>query len=95
MKRYCTRVLSFLLMLAMLTAALAGLLTVQAANTAPRHQVCTALSAQAKSYYTGQYTYETMSQLDGGTTSCLEAVNSPLYQSLHDLMDSTMTKTVS
>ena len=54
MKRYCTRVLSFLLILAMLTAALAGLLTVQAANTAARHQVCTTLSAQAKSYYKGQ-----------------------------------------
>lgn len=95
MKRYCTRVLSFLLILAMLTAALAGLLTVQAANTAARHQVCTSLSAQAKSYYKGQYTYEMMSQLDGGSTSCLEAVNSPLYQSLHDLMESTMTKSVS
>lgn len=96
MKRFSTRVLSFLLILALVVSALASMLSVSAlsTNTATRHQVCTQLSSQAKSYYTGQYTYDNMSQLEGGTTSCLEAVNSPLYKSLHNLMETTMTNSV-
>ena len=97
MKHMYSRVLSVLLMLVMVISIFAGTVSVSAAstNTATRHKVCTQLSSQAKSYYTGQYTYATMSKLNGGTESCLQAVNSPLYKSLHTLMTSTMTNSVS
>lgn len=97
MKHIFSRALSLLLMLVLIVSIFAGTLSVSAlsTNTATRHKVCTQLSSQAKSYYTGQYTYATMSKLDGGTESCLQAVNSPLYKSLHTLMTSTMTNSVS
>ncbi len=99
MKTHAKRALSLLLSLAMLVSLLAGMTLVSAAgstvNSGTRHQLCTSLSAQAKAYYTGSYTYSAMSALDGGSTSCLQAVNSPLYKSLHNLMDDTMTESVS
>lgn len=97
MKHMYSRALSVLLMLALIVSIFAGTLSASAisTNNASRHQVCTQLSSQAKSYYTGQYTYDTMSKLDGGTTSCLQAVNSPLYKSLNTLMKTTMTNSVS
>ena len=97
MKHMYSRVLAILLMLVMVISIFAGMASVSAlsTNTATRHKVCTQLSSQAKNYYTGQYTYATMSKLDGGTESCLQAVNSPLYKKLHTLMESTMTNSVS
>ena len=97
MKHFFSRALAGLLMLVMLVASFAGTVSVSAlsTNTATRHKTCTQLSSQAKSYYTGEYTYDTMSKLDGGTESCLQAVNSPLYKRLHTLMDTTMTNRVS
>ena len=73
MKHMYSRVLSILLMLVMVISIFAGTASVSAlsTNTATRHKVCTQLSSQAKNYYTGQYTYATMSKLDGGTESCL------------------------
>ena len=97
MKHFISRALSVLLMLVMLVASFAGTVSVSAlsTNTATRHKTCTQLSSQAKRYYTGEYSYDTMSKLDGGTESCLQAVNSPLYKRLHTLMDTTMTNSVS
>lgn len=63
------------------------------ANTGTRHETCTSLSTQAQAYYTGEYTWETLSGLTGGTSSCLETDND-LYQALHALMESTMTGSV-
>ena len=96
MKHFVKRSLSVLLVLVLVVSLLSSLLTVSAAtNTATRHQLCTALSSQAKSYYTGQYTYDNMSVLTGGNESCLNSMDSPLFQRLNSLMTSTMTDSVS
>ena len=96
MKRFGKRSLSVLLVLVLVIGLLSSMLTVSAAtNTATRHQLCTALSSQAKSYYTGQYTYDAMSALQGGNESCLNSMDSPLFQRLNQLMTSTMTNSVS
>ena len=96
MKHFAKRCLSVLLVLVLVVSLLSSLLTVSAAtNTATRHQLCTALSSQAKSYYTGQYTYDNMSVLTGGNESCLNSMDSPLFQRLNSLMTNTMTDSVS
>lgn len=53
-------------------------------NTGTRDEVATSLSSDAKSYYTGSYTYSTLSSLSG----------SSLKSKLYSLMSSTMTKSV-
>lgn len=63
-------------------------------NTGTRHEVCTSLSSQAEAYYTGSYTWENMSVMQGGNENCLN-MTSELFSSLHTLMSSTMTKSVS
>ncbi len=63
-------------------------------NTGTRHEVCTSLSSQAEAYYTGSYTWENMSVMQGGNEDCLN-MTSELFTSLHTLMSSTMTKSVS
>lgn len=63
-------------------------------NTGKRHEVCDELSSQAKSYYTGKYTWDSMSALTGGTTNCLKTDND-LFEALSTLMSSTMTNSVS
>ncbi len=96
MKHFAKRSLSVLLVLILVVSLLSSMLTVSAAtNTATRHQLCTALSSQAKSYYTGQYTYDTMAALEGGNESCLNSMDSPLFQRLNSLMTNTMTDSVS
>ncbi|MGN1139210.1 MAG: endonuclease I family protein, partial [Ruminococcus sp.] len=64
-------------------------------NTGSRHTVATSLSTKAEIYYTGNYAYSALSQVPGGTSSCLETVNSSLYEKLHTLMADTMTKSFS
>ncbi|MGN0502102.1 MAG: endonuclease I family protein, partial [Ruminococcus sp.] len=64
-------------------------------NTGTRHTIATSLSDKAKNYYTGNYAYSVLSQVSGGTSSCLSTVNSSLYQKLHTLMADTMTKSFS
>ena len=96
MKHFARRSLSVLLVVILVVSLLSSMLTVSAAtNTATRHQLCTALSSQAKSYYTGQYTYDTMAALEGGNESCLNSMDSPLFQRLNSLMTNTMTDSVS
>jgi len=53
-------------------------------NTGTRDEVATSLSSDAKSYYTGSYTYSTLSSLNG----------SSLKSKLYSLMSSTMKKSV-
>ncbi len=63
-----------------------------AANTGTRDELCTALSDQAMAYYTGKYSYETLSALSGRsspTDSYTATVNNPLYAALHTLMADT------
>ena len=63
-------------------------------NTALRHQLCTALSDDAKAYYTGDYTYEKLSALSGAKDVCdsdTAAQDNELYDALHMLMAGTHT----
>lgn len=93
MKHFSQRGLSFLLVLCIVTALFVT--SVSAKNTDRRGTDCTSLSSQATAYYTGNYTYDTMSKLQGGTTNCLTTVNSAMYKRLQTLMSSTMTNSVS
>ena len=96
------RIISFLLTLVMILSLFSGL-TASAktgtlkVNTGKRHELCTSLSAQAKAYYTGDYTYDKVSALKGGNESCLSSATtgSALFKKLNSLMTSTMTKSVS
>ena len=70
MKKLSARVLSFLMVLAILASVLACMSAVSAApkyNNGKFGVVCKALSAQAKAYYTGSYTYEKLSAQFGST----------------------------
>lgn len=93
MKHFSQRGLSFLLVLCIVTALFVT--SVFAKNTDRRDTDCTSLSSQATAYYTGNYTYDTMSKLQGGTTNCLTTVDSAMYKQLQTLMKSTMTNSVS
>lgn len=93
MKHFSQRGLSFLLVLCIVTALFVT--SVFAKNTDRRGTDCTSLSSQATAYYTGNYTYDTMSKLQGGTTNCLTTVDSAMYKQLQTLMKSTMTNSVS
>ena len=88
----------FLLALAVVLAlALPALAAVSADtvpyNTGTRHELCTALSAQAEQYYTDGA--ETLLKLSGSTSdSSLESMDSALYRALQSLMTDTMTDSV-
>jgi endonuclease I len=58
------------------------------ANWGARGETCTFLSSYAETYYTGSYTWDSMSQTSGGTTIG-NAYNSALYRQLKTLMSST------
>ncbi len=91
MKRMVSLVLVFVLLLSSIPAVGAA----SGHNTETRHVVCTSLSSQARSYYTGSYTYDNIAALTPGNTSCLSTVNSAMFKSLHTLMSDTQTKSVS
>lgn len=97
MKRFAAKMLSMLLVLAMMLSLFASMTVASAApakpskNTAARHQICTSLSDQAKAYYTGNYDYEIVSNLQGGTDNCLTATTSAMYTRLQTLMTDTQT----
>ena len=99
MRNNTKRALSLLLTLTLvLSLAFAAAPSASAAsqNDGVRHVVCTSLSAQAQAYYTGNYTWDKLSSMQGGTTSCLSAStrDSQLYDTLQNLMKSTMTASV-
>ena len=102
MNRRFTRVLSALILFALLTSLL-GMQTFAAdptvavaVNSQSRHTVCTALSADARAYYSGEYRYENLKTLRGvdSTDSYAATQNNPLYSKLYDLMSSTRNSTV-
>ena len=65
-------------------------------NDGVRHEVCDALSDQAEAYYTDAYSWDSLQSQSGiSTESSLAAMQGQLYQSLQDLMSSTMTHSVS
>ena len=63
-------------------------------NTGTRHNYNVSLSSQALAYYTGNYTWDKLSKLEGGTENCLN-IDNPMFEALHSLMSNTMTKSVS
>ncbi len=81
--------------MAMITSLFSGL-SVSAAdlsyNTGTRHEVCEDLSTQAEAYYTGEYTWDKLSTLPGDSTeSSLAAMDSQLFDALHNLMKNSLT----
>ena len=97
-KRYTSGLMALLLVLSLFVGALPT--DVFAAtgnytyNSGIRHDYDVTLSAQAKAYYTGNYTWEKLSALQGGTEDCLDQ-SSAMFQALNQLMSSTMTNSVS
>lgn len=96
-----TRQLLCLLLALLLTvsvfAAFAATGTVKP-NTGRRHVTCTALSAQAEAYYTGDYAYRKLSLLkgvDAPKDSWAATQNNPLYTALQTLMSDTQKNSVS
>lgn len=91
------RTISVILTLALLVSCVA-VFTASAAgtkNTGTRHQLCDNLSSQAVAYYTDEYTWDSLSAKTGGNTSCLNSMNTPLFNALNKLMASTNTASVS
>jgi endonuclease I len=102
MRKFTKFATTGLLLLSLVVSLLSFPVEVQAlsystsSNSGTRDQVCTSLSGTgAASYYTGSYTYDKLSSLQGGTSSCLSSMDSALFDALHTLMTSTMTNSVS
>ncbi|MDO4815756.1 MAG: endonuclease [Bacillota bacterium] len=95
------RFLSFLLILCIVLSLFAGIGVSSFAaggtkNSGTRHVLCTALSSQAEAYYKGEYSWDSMSELEGvDTDSSLAAMSGELYDELQELMSNTMTDSVS
>ncbi len=91
--------LSLLLVFTILLSCLPCMLTYAAtgtliSNTGIRDDLCTELSSQALRYYTGNYTYTSLSALSGRYSpgdSYTATQNNPLYTALHTLMEDTHT----
>lgn len=100
MKRTSTRALSFVIVLAIVVSLFAGMLTTSAAsytaNWGKRGQVATSPSSKASSYYTGSYSYATLSSLSGSTSSSAASIYaSPLGTALHKLSSDRQSYTTS
>ena len=90
-----TRLVSVLLIVAMLLSMFTSFTFAAYENTGTRHVVCTALSSQAEAYYNKYgFDYDEVSELKGGNESCIQSVTSELFKELHDLMDDTMTVSI-
>ncbi len=95
LKRSLAGLLCLCLVLSLLWG-LGGTAFAASRNTGTRHEVCTSLSEQAQSYYSGKYDWDSLSRLDGvATDSSLEAMDGELYNALSDLMSDTMKNKVS
>lgn len=92
-KRVISLLLTLILILSLAGNVLAATGTVRN-NEGTRHMVCTALSEQAKKYYTGEYRIEKLCALKGVNApkdSWLATQNNPLYTALQTLMSETHT----
>lgn len=90
-KRVISLLLTLVLILSLAGNVLAATGTVRN-NEGTRHTVCTALSEQAKKYYTGDYRIEKLCALPGVNApkdSWLATQNNPLYTALQTLMSET------
>ena len=92
------RIIALLLIIALLSVSVicagAAAADLPAANSCPRHAVCTSLSQQAQNYYKGEYSYASLSAL-GGAQDVSDGFtafrNNELYTKLHQLMTETQT----
>lgn len=93
-KRVFAIILALLMLLSVIPAGVSAAGSTN--NSGTRHEVCNSLSTQAVAYYTGNHSWDIMSQLKGvKTDSSVTAAGSPLFNSLQTLMKSTLTTTVS
>lgn len=90
-KRSISILLALVLLLVLAPAADAQTGTL-VRNTGTRHEVCTALSAQAQAYYTGQYSYDTVSALGSSASA---PMSSAMFSRLSSLMSTTLAHPVS
>lgn len=90
-KRILSVLLAVLLLATCIPTAFAATGTLRP-NTGTRHEVCTALSAQAEAYYTGEYAFSELSALSGDAS---DPMASDLFLALNELMTDTMTDSVS
>ncbi|MGM9563136.1 MAG: S-layer homology domain-containing protein [Faecousia sp.] len=100
MKRTTNRAVSFVIVLAIVVSLFAGMLTTSAtgytANWGKRGTLATSPSSKASSYYTGSYSYATLSSLSGSTSSSAASIYaSPLGTALHNLSVNKQTTTTS
>ena len=97
MRKTLLRSVSIFLILTLLLGNLTLLSFAAQKNTGKRHELCTGLSNQAVAYYNKYgFDYDTFTSYKGESTgSCLKAVNTELFKELHELMESTMTKSIS
>ncbi|MBP3412759.1 MAG: endonuclease [Oscillospiraceae bacterium] len=92
MKHCSIRLLSALLVLAMLLSTFTMVSFAAQKNQGTRHELCTALSSQAEAYYTGAYSPDMLvSYKRDDSGNCLTAVDSELYKELQTLMTDTHT----
>ena len=89
MKPY-RRLLSLLLALCLLAGSVSA-----ASNTAARHVTAAGLSDAARSYYTGVFSFSALVSLPGSELPPERAMDSELYDALHDLMFATLTSSYS
>ncbi|MBR1974987.1 MAG: endonuclease [Clostridia bacterium] len=64
------------------------------ANWGARDEDCVFLTSYATNYYTGSYTYDTLSK-NAGSTSISSVPNSALYKALHSMVSTKQTYTTS
>ena len=84
------RMLSLLLVLCLLAGTVSA-----ASNTGVRHSAAAGLSDAARSYYTGIFSFSMLAALPGSDSSPEKAMDSELFDALHDLMAATMTRSYS
>ena len=95
MKRGLALLLSLVTLLGLFAGVSAFAADNNYTNTGTRHELCTALSAQAEAYYKGDYSWDRLSTLPGTKTdNSAEAAGSELFKTLHALMRNTLSTTV-
>ncbi|MBR4131465.1 MAG: S-layer homology domain-containing protein [Oscillospiraceae bacterium] len=84
------RLLSLILVLCLLAGSVSA-----ASNTSPRHTPAAGLSDDALRYYTGVFSFASLAALPGSASQPERAMDSELFDALHDLMSATMTQSYS
>ena len=86
MKRFGAGLMALILVLSLFVGALPTDVFAATANPYARDDYSVVLSDQALDYYSGNYSWERLSALEGGDEDCLDQDN-PMFEALHTLMD--------